>query len=90
MWLLVHYPMMRQDWTTLATSVNREHLLITSITIMELSYQLETNKELSMAVTLVELCSQVHMLLAGRAWTIVDTKFERWSARVADKRAGFI
>jgi hypothetical protein len=43
-WLLVHYPMMRQDWTTFGTTVSREHLLMTSITIMELSYKLEINK----------------------------------------------
>ena len=103
-WLLVHYPIEPQDWKAPQTIVSREHLLLTSVTILELSFRLESNEDVkqwwwffktyvqwhALAVTLVELSVQFYSPLIDRAWTIVDTVFELWGQRVVDTSAGYV
>jgi hypothetical protein len=103
-WLLTHYPMKPQEWDPVKTTVKREDLLMISITILELSYKLESNEDLkqwrwlfethvqwhALAVTLVGLCVQRSSPLKDKAWAIVDIVFNLWSQRVVDSSAGFV
>jgi hypothetical protein len=103
-WLLIHYPMKPQDWTSVGSMVKREDLLMTSTMILELSHKLECNENLkqwrwlfetyvqwhALAVTLVELCVQSSSPLKDKAWAIVDIVFDIWSQRVVDSSAGFV
>jgi hypothetical protein len=82
--------MKEQGRAVLEPSVNRGHLLLTSVTILELSYELETDEAFrqwwwmfrtnvqwhAMAVTMKEISVQANSPLFERAWNIIDRVFE--------------
>jgi hypothetical protein len=81
---------------------SRDSLLSMAISLLELQHRIE-HASLPwawiarnfvqwhpLAVTLATLCSMApgSSPLIGRAWAIIDTVFDEWSARVADNRKG--
>lgn len=101
MWLVACRPLRRLPSSNRTSKAERMHIFDMSIKVLELSIELDDvpiMKWLSatyvqwhaLAVALTELCVLPDSAHTRRAWSAVDTLFERSSDRVADSMNGLL
>ena len=84
--------------------ISNEKRLETAVACMEYTYLVDTEPKVAqwrwfgktyvqwnvLAVALAELCTQTKGPVVERAWSIVDTVFDDWAARIADSSKGML